>query len=266
MNNIRKIQELNKRELENGVLDPDASWHADFRDSAYIYIGGLPFELSEGDVITIFSQFGEPTSVNIVRDKDTGKSRGYAFLMYEDQRSTDLAVDNLNGITIMNRMIRVDHTRYKRKEKGAEDGQNLTGLDWGGGVIEDDGANRSNGSNNEEKRPMLKEEHELALLISDHDEDDPMKAFLIQEKREQVLAALARLDGSKNSGNPRRKRHNHSHRHRATDEYAHSRQPSRRDRDDYKRHVSRSRDQSLERTSESDEARARRRHRSKRYD
>ena len=120
MNTIRKIRELNERELENGI-NPDASWHADYRDTAYIYIGGLPFDLSEGDIIAIFSQYGEPVHVHLIRDKDTGKSKGFAFLKYEDQRSTDLAVDNLGGATVMGRLLRVDHTRYKKKEDLDED-------------------------------------------------------------------------------------------------------------------------------------------------
>ncbi len=116
MNSIRKTQELNRRELAAGI-GPNASWHADYRDTAYIYIGGLPLDLSEGDIITIFSQFGEPVHVHLVRDKDSGKSRGFAFLKYEDQRSTDLAVDNLGGATVLGRLLRVDHTRYKHKEQ-----------------------------------------------------------------------------------------------------------------------------------------------------
>lgn len=48
-------------------------------------------------------------------EKETGKSRGFAFLAYEDQRSTDLAVDNLNGIRVDDRIIAVDHVAdYKR--------------------------------------------------------------------------------------------------------------------------------------------------------
>ena len=115
MNSIRKIRELNEREIENGI-STEASWHADYRDTAYIYIGGLPFDLSEGDIIAIFSQYGEPVHVHLIRDKDTGKSKGFAFLKYEDQRSTDLAVDNLSGATVMGRLLRVDHTRYKKKD------------------------------------------------------------------------------------------------------------------------------------------------------
>lgn len=40
-------------------------------------------------------------NINLVRDKKTGKSKGFCFLCYEDQRSTILAVDNLNGIKVM---------------------------------------------------------------------------------------------------------------------------------------------------------------------
>jgi len=50
------------------------------------------------------------------RDKETGKSRGFAFLAYEDQRSTILAVDNLSGAKVAGRVIRVDHVdNYKIK-------------------------------------------------------------------------------------------------------------------------------------------------------
>lgn len=60
--------------------------------------------------------------VNLPRDKTTGKTRGFGFLMYEDQRSTILAVDNLNGAKVLDRTLRVDHVKnYKQpKIKGGE--------------------------------------------------------------------------------------------------------------------------------------------------
>lgn len=62
--------------------------------------------------------------VNLPRDKATGKQRGFGFLMYEDQRSTVLAVDNLNGAQVLGRTLRVDHVQnYKQPKVKGEDGE-----------------------------------------------------------------------------------------------------------------------------------------------
>ncbi|GHJ89346.1 hypothetical protein NliqN6_5748 [Naganishia liquefaciens] len=124
MNVIREINRINERELELGGDGTKASWHDDYKDSAYVFVGGLPFELTEGDVITIMSQFGEVVDINMPRDKETGKPKGFAFVMYEDQRSTVLAVDNLTGGKVLGRTIRVDHVKdYKQPGKRNEDGE-----------------------------------------------------------------------------------------------------------------------------------------------
>lgn len=49
----------------------------------------------------------------MVRDKKTGKSHGFGFLCYQDQKSTVLAVDNFNGIEICRRQVQVDHCDYR---------------------------------------------------------------------------------------------------------------------------------------------------------
>lgn len=121
MKAIKTIERRTEHELRMGINPGGGSWHDAYRGSAYIYVGGLPYELNEGDIIQIFSQYGEVTRVNLVRDKRTGKSSGYAFLSYADQRSTVLAVDNFNGIKVLNRTIRVDHVKeYRRKKDGDE--------------------------------------------------------------------------------------------------------------------------------------------------
>lgn len=62
--------------------------------------------------------------VNLPRDKNTGKTKGFGFLMYEDQRSTILAVDNLNGAQVLGRTLRVDHVKnYKQPRVKGEDGE-----------------------------------------------------------------------------------------------------------------------------------------------
>ncbi|VUC30422.1 unnamed protein product [Clonostachys rosea] len=207
MNQIRAIQALNKKEIENGI-SPDASWHVDYRDTAYVYFGGLPYELSEGDVITIFSQFGEPVFLKLVRDKETGKSKGFGWLKYEDQRSTDLAVDNLGGAEVAGRLLRVDHARYKARDD--EDPEEFK-VGWED-IMRKEGKQVSEDESSEdekEKRPVLPQERELALLIRDHDDDDPMKGFLIEEKKKEIEEARSKAD---KKDHKHRHRHHHSHR------------------------------------------------------
>ncbi|EAN33482.2 RNA-binding motif protein X-linked 2 [Theileria parva strain Muguga] len=106
--NTNAIHRLSELELKKGIIG-EGSWHNQYKDSCYIFIGGLDHRMTEGDIIIVFSQFGEPIDINLKRDKDTGKSLGYCFLGYKDQRSTILAVDNFNGSTLLGRRIRVDH-------------------------------------------------------------------------------------------------------------------------------------------------------------
>ncbi|OWM66708.1 zinc finger CCCH domain-containing protein 25 [Punica granatum] len=120
---VKRIQNINSKEASLGISD-EASWHAKYKDSAYVFVGGIPYDLTEGDLLTVFAQYGEIVDVNLVRDKGTGKSKGFAFIAYEDQRSTNLAVDNLNGATVAGRIIRVDHvTNYKKKEEEDEEAE-----------------------------------------------------------------------------------------------------------------------------------------------
>ena len=189
--------------------------------------------------MTIFSQYGEPVHVNLVRDKETGKSRGFAFLKYEDQRSTDLAVDNMGGATVLGRILRVDHTRYKRRDDEDED-DNVAKL-MGDAAISESKTEETPGSRShrkrrsidadiDERRPMLKEEQELQELIQNHDDEDPMKEFLIDEKKEEVARAIQTYRSSEKRSSRRRddskERSSRYHRRRR------SRSHGRRHRDD----------------------------------
>jgi len=114
---MRNVLKLSERELQN----PNGkSWHDMYRGSAWIFIAGFPYTLSEGDIVCVFSQYGEIVNINLVRDSKTGKSKGFCFLCYEDQRSTVLAVDNLNGIKILDRSLRVDHVADYKPPKDNE--------------------------------------------------------------------------------------------------------------------------------------------------
>lgn len=171
MNNVREIQRINEKELD--LAPGSGSWHDEYKDSAYIFVGGLNFELTEGDVITVFSQYGEIADIDMPREKATGKRRGFAFLMYEDQRSTVLAVDNLNGADLLGRTLRVDHVRnYKQKElvDGKWVDRESERLNVKPELIYDNNKDAdSDGS---------------ASSAASIDQEDPMRDYLIEQRRE----------------------------------------------------------------------------------
>lgn len=107
---LRKLQEM---ELERGIFDVNHSFHNQFRDCPWIIVRNLHLSLSEGDIATVFEQYGTLVNMELLRDKDTGESRGIAIMAYEDPRSAILAVDNFNGITLLGREISVDHIEYR---------------------------------------------------------------------------------------------------------------------------------------------------------
>mmetsp|Transcript_6088 Transcript_6088/g.8889 ORF Transcript_6088/g.8889 Transcript_6088/m.8889 type:complete len:237 (-) Transcript_6088:415-1125(-) len=125
MNVIEEIKRINETELSKGLTNTAASWHSKYANSAWLYIGNIPNTLTEGDVICVFSQFGEVEDFNLVRDDTTGKSRGFAFLKYNDARSCILAVDNLSGSKILGRSLRVDHVENYRLPKHLQEKRKL---------------------------------------------------------------------------------------------------------------------------------------------
>ena len=58
---------MNEKELAMGLAGTKNSWHQEYRDSAWCFLGGLPYEMSEGDVICMFSQYGEIVHINLIR-------------------------------------------------------------------------------------------------------------------------------------------------------------------------------------------------------
>ena len=133
MNVIEEIKRINKLELQNGVVNTSASWHDKYKQSAWVYVGNLPKQLSEGDILAVMSQWGEIDDIHLVRDEETGASRGFGFVKYVDSRSCVLAVDNFCGSKVLERSLRVDHVENYRlpkhiQEKEEEDANLAKGI------------------------------------------------------------------------------------------------------------------------------------------
>jgi RNA-binding motif protein, X-linked 2 len=119
MNDVEAVRKMNERELKLGLAGTHGSWHAKYSHSSVVYVGGLQEGLTEGDVLSVFEQVGRIVHINMVRDAESGKPRGFCFLGYKDQRSTLLAVDNFNGVELYGRVLRVDHVdKYRPPDPG----------------------------------------------------------------------------------------------------------------------------------------------------
>ena len=87
-----------------------------------IYVGNLPWGLSEEDLREAFEAFGEVVSVKIIKDKFTGRSRGFGFVEMPNQEEGDSAISGLNGKDLKDREIVVNQARPRRDDQGGESG------------------------------------------------------------------------------------------------------------------------------------------------
>jgi RNA recognition motif-containing protein len=78
-----------------------------------IYVGNLPYQITEGDLRSSFENFGEVTSVRIIQDRATGRSKGFGFVEMPDEESAETAIAALNGKDFSGRNIRVNEARPK---------------------------------------------------------------------------------------------------------------------------------------------------------
>ena len=83
-----------------------------------IYVGNLSYETSENDLRDAFGEFGAVSKVNIIMDKMTGKSKGFAFVEMENDTDGQKAIDELNGADLNGRNLKVNLAR-PREERPA---------------------------------------------------------------------------------------------------------------------------------------------------
>lgn len=83
--------------------------------SKNIYVGNLPFEFSEDDLTDLFSNYGNVTSVKIIKDSLSGRSRGFGFVEMSSDEEANNAIEKLNKFLISGREIVVNEAREKRE-------------------------------------------------------------------------------------------------------------------------------------------------------
>lgn len=76
-----------------------------------IYVGNLAYAMKEEDLQDLFSGFGPVTSVNIIKDRDTGNSKGFGFVEMENEADGEKAIQDLDGTAVKGRNIKVNQAR-----------------------------------------------------------------------------------------------------------------------------------------------------------
>jgi RNA recognition motif-containing protein len=87
-----------------------------------VYVGNLPWGLSEEDLREAFEAFGEVASVKIIQDKFTGRSRGFGFVEMPNNEEGEAAISALNGKDFKGREIVVNQARPRRDDQGGGGG------------------------------------------------------------------------------------------------------------------------------------------------
>ena len=92
-----------------------------------LYVGNLSFQVTDADLNKMFSDIGQVESVQIITDRDTGRSKGFGFVEMSDDAAAAKAIEQLNGKEVNGRALTVNEARPK------ESGGSRGGFGGGGG-------------------------------------------------------------------------------------------------------------------------------------
>lgn len=84
---------------------------------ANIYVGNISYQTTEAELNELFSEFGEVTSVRVIKDRETGRSKGFSFIEMTDKSAADEAIAELNGTTFGGRQIVVNEAQPRQNRR-----------------------------------------------------------------------------------------------------------------------------------------------------
>ena len=103
------------------------------RQKMDIYVGNLPYTATEEDLNGLFAAYGPVERVKIITDRETGRSKGFAFVTLGDQSQLNAAIEALNGYDYQGRALRVNASEPKESKPGGYGGGGGERRSGGGG-------------------------------------------------------------------------------------------------------------------------------------
>lgn len=107
-----------------------------------LYVGNLSYETTEDELRNLFAQVGTVNEVALIKDRDTGTSKGFAFITMSTQDEAKKAIDQFNGQSLGNRELTVNAARPREERTGGGYNNNR-----GGGYRSNSGGRNSGGGN-----------------------------------------------------------------------------------------------------------------------
>jgi cold-inducible RNA-binding protein len=96
-----------------------------------LYVGNLPYNTSEEDLKELFGAYGAVASVNLINDRETGRSKGFGFVEFDSDDEAKAAIEALNGKDFGGRALVVNEARPKTERPGGYNGGGQGGGDGG---------------------------------------------------------------------------------------------------------------------------------------
>src|SRR5438105_6365352 len=109
--------------------------------STKLYVGNLAFQTTSQELQELFAQAGTVESASVVEDRDTGRSRGFAFVEMSTKEEATAAIDQFNGKELSGRALKVNEAKPRENRSGGGGGRGGFGGSRGGGY----GGNRGGG-------------------------------------------------------------------------------------------------------------------------
>ena len=83
-----------------------------------LYVGNLPYSATEDDLRSLFEEHGATSSVAVIMDRETGRSRGFGFVEFETEASAEAALKALDGRDMDGRSLRVNEAQERQRGGG----------------------------------------------------------------------------------------------------------------------------------------------------
>jgi cold-inducible RNA-binding protein len=98
-----------------------------------LYVGNLAFQTTSQDLQELFAQAGTVESASVIEDRDTGQSKGFAFVEMSTEEEAAAAIEQFNGKEVAGRALKVNEARPKENRSGGGGGGRGFGGNRGGG-------------------------------------------------------------------------------------------------------------------------------------